>query len=92
MKSARQKQLALMSNKQRLDIMKKAALSMAGAIQTYQESLLHMIADREDLYDLVDIDATIIADGLEIMDWDGFLVGNDEGPMRMSASEARRSA
>jgi hypothetical protein len=77
MGSARKRQMALMSNAQRLDIMKKAALSMAGAIQTYQESLLHMIDDRHELYDLVDIDATIIADGLESMEWDSFLEGTD---------------
>ena len=48
--------IAQMSNDQRLALIKRNALSIASAIQDYQDMKLKMISDREYLYDNLDID------------------------------------
>ena len=85
MGTARKKQLEVISPSRQLEFLKASALSLAGAIQDYQDMKLKMIDDRHDVVSYIEIDGEAIADAVEVFKQEEFLkgyrvnkVGNDK--------------
>ena len=85
MANAKKKQIALMSESQQLQHLKASCLSLAGRIQGYQDSLLKMISDREEVVDYMEIDGDSIRFVIEAFEMDLFIAGHENCPKLKAA-------
>jgi hypothetical protein len=75
MSTERLKRLGQMNPDHQLEFIRASCLSLASAIQGYQDSLLEMIADRHDLVSYLDVDGQAIGDAIAVFKEDLFIRG-----------------